>query len=278
MLPFLLGPLGALRALPSPHRGNPPEATATRIGAVHRSLSGRPTIDRLATRRTWTLVWPFLDPDTYAYLDALHQGMVTGPLWLIEPSRPNRFAPAIASTGSTDRSPAGFTAVSGAVTWSTQPVTTDIPLAGGITWQATAAASRMDATPIVPVLPGETLTFSAHVVAARPVRLTLQTLYPNGAIASEHQTDEITPGLFNGARIELTVVPPASAASCRVGVSTGVMPSESWVATWAWQLEAAPFATRWRPGGGAAQVLVESLPVTYPVPGSYGTTLTLLEV
>jgi hypothetical protein len=277
-VPFFVGPLGGLRALPSPHRGDSPDATATRIGAIHRSITGRPTLDRLATRRAWTLAWPYLDPDTYAYLDALHQGLVTGPLWLIDPSRPNRLPPSVAATGSADKSVDGFTAAAGALAWAPRPALgTGMPLAGGVTWQAPGAASRLDTAPIIPLLPRETVTFSATIATTRPVQLVLSALSGASTQITEHKSPEATPGPA-GTRLELTVTPAADVVACRVGISTATSPQPGTIVSTAWQLEAAPFATAWRPGGGAPQVLVDSLPVTYPLPGSYTTTLTLLEV
>ncbi|GAB3873750.1 hypothetical protein GCM10029964_014540 [Kibdelosporangium lantanae] len=146
---FWLGPLGALRALPSPSLGSGPEATSTRYGATHRSLSGRPTIDVLGMRRTWSLTWPFLDPDTHAYLDALYLGLVSDPLWLIDPQRPNRLSVGVASGGSTTRTTDLFTATAGTLAW-TPTALGGLPVAGGIAWTPPAEGGRLGATGRVP--------------------------------------------------------------------------------------------------------------------------------
>jgi hypothetical protein len=122
----------------------------------------------------------------------------------------------------------------------------------------------------------QAVSFSAHIAATRAVRLTVTTETATGSPVSTHDSDPVTPGVA-GAGTQLTLTPPATAAVCRVAVT--VPPgTASTVTTAAWQLEAGAAPTPWRPGGGSAVVLVDSLRVAYPVPGSYATTATLLEV
>lgn len=275
-MPFLLGPLGALRPLPSPALGSPPGATATRVGAVHRSLTGRPTVDRLAVRRAWSLSWPYLDTATHAYLDAIHLGLVAGPLWLLDPQRVNRLPVPIAGTGSATRGTAGFTATTGTLAFTTAVPAAGLPLAGGLAWTPAASGGQVTADPLVPLVAGEAVTFSAHVAASAPVRLVLTTHTAAGALIGTEQTEPATPGTA-GARLALTVTvtAPAGAASCRVGLATA---GAGLIATSAWQLEAGAAPTGWQPGGGAALVLLADLSVTYPIPGAHQTAVTLLEV
>lgn len=273
-MPFLLGPLGALRPLPSPALGAPPGATATRVGVVHRSLTGRPTVDRLAVRRAWALAWPFLDAATHAYLDAIHLGLVPGPLWLIDPQRPNRLPVPIASTGSASRGTAGFTATTGTLVFTAEVPSAGLPLAGGLSWTPSGGGGQVTADPPVPLVAGEAVTFSAHVAASSPVRLALTTYTATGTPIGTQQSDPATPD-SPGARLALTTTAPAGAVSCRVALSTATAGP---VVTTAWQLEPGTTATGWQPGGGAALVLLADLAVTYPIPGTHQTALTLLEV
>jgi hypothetical protein len=272
---FWLGPLGALRALPSPPLGDGPEATSTRFGVVHRSLTGRPTVDRLGVRRTWTLTWPYLDPDTHAYLDTLHLGLIGAPLWLLDPQRTNQLPVHVASTGAASRSTEGFTATSGTLAW-TVTALAGAPVAGGLAWNVPAESGRLDTTGRVPLIEGQPVTFSAYLAATRAVRLTITTESAAGALVSTHDSDPVIPGAA-GSRVQLTATPAPGAVACRVAVTVPPGTAET-VTTTGWQLEPGPHATTWRPGGAAAVVLMDSLRVAYPVPGSYATTATLLEV
>jgi hypothetical protein len=230
-------------------------------------------VDRLGIKRTWTLTWPYLDPDTYAYLDTIHLGLLATSAWLIDPQRTNRLPEPIASTGSAARSTDGFTATAGTLAW-TSTALSGVPVAGGIAWAVPADGARLNATGRVPLIDGQTVTFSAHIAATRPVRLTVTTETATGTQVSTHDSDPVTPGAA-GARTQLTLTPPATACRIAITVPPG---TTSTVTTTAWQLEAGAAPTPWRPGGGAAVVLVDSLRVAYPVPGSYATTATLLEV
>ncbi|MBP2479097.1 hypothetical protein JOF53_007969 [Crossiella equi] len=276
-MPFYLGPLGALRELPSPSPDKPPEASATRYGAVHRSLTGRPTIDRVAVRRTWVLSWPHLDADTAAFLDALHLGLVDGPLWLIDPQRPNRLPVQAAATGTGTRSPQGFTASSGTLRW--VPLSSSVPLAGGLRWDATSQGGQLGADTEVPVLPGEALTASAYVSSGVSVRLVLTAHSASGAQLGAAESAPTTPGPTMR-RVTVTALPPAGAASVRLALLLAPGGPGGAVSTQAWQIETARPADAdvWTPGGGTAVVAVESVTTAYPLPGSYGTTVTLWEV
>lgn len=273
---FHLGPVGALRALPSPSLGTGPDATAVRLGAVHRSLTGRVTIDRLAVRRTWALSWPYLDPTVHAFLDALHLGIVPGPLWLLDPQRANRLTLAVAATGSPERTTTGFTATAGTLAWSAAVPVSTLPIAGGLSWAVPAAGGQLAHVDPVPVLPGETVTASAWVTATVPVRLSVSLYDRTDALLTTVQSDPITPGA-GGTRLTLPLVPGATAAFARLALTVPASTATT-LTTAAWQLEAAATASPWSPGGGAAVVAVDALTTAYPVPGTRATALTLLEV
>lgn len=274
---FHLGPVGALRALPSPSLGTGPDATAARLGRVHRSLAGRVTIDRLAVKRTWMLTWPYLDPATHAFLDAAHTGVVAGPLWLIDPQRPNRLPPQIAATGSTDRTTTGFTPSAGTLTWTTAVPASTLPIAGGLSWTVPAAGGQVIPDPI-PVLPGETITVTAWAAsAAVPLRLVVALYDRADAYLTFTESAPVTPGA-GGARLAVTLTPTGTAALARIALTASPTGGGGTVTSSAWQLEAATTPSPWSPGGGAAVVAVDALSTAYPVPGSRASALTLLEV
>lgn len=275
---FHLGPVGGLRVLPSPSLGGGPDATAARIGGVHRSLAGRVTVDRLAVKRAWTLTWPYLDPDTHAWLDALHLGAVAGPVWLLDPQRRNRLPARVATGGSVERTTAGFAPTAGTVAWSTAAPTSGTGIAGGVVWTVPATSAQLLADP-VPVLPGEALCVSAWV-ASTVVQVGLIAAFytPAGAFAGLDSSTSTTVTPAAGQRLALTVTPPSGAGTARVGVITDASPAGGPVATTGWQLESGTAASGWAPGGAAAQVAVDALTAGYPLPGAWATTLTLLEV
>jgi hypothetical protein len=272
---FWLGPVGALRALPSPSLGAGPEASSTRFGTVHRSLSGRPTVDRLGIKRTWSLTWPYLDPDTHAYLDALHLGLITGPVWLVDPQRVNQLGIQAASVGSANHSTDGFTTTAGTLAWS-PGIRAGAPVDGGISWIVPAEGGRLEATGHVPVPDAQPVTFSVFLAGTRPVRLTVTTENASGIPVSVLDSPPILPGAA-GSRSSLLVTPAPGVAACRVAITTPP-DTVATITTGAWQVQPGTLPGPWRPGGGAAVVIVESLRVAYPVPGSYATTATLLEV
>ncbi|CRK55422.1 hypothetical protein [Alloactinosynnema sp. L-07] len=274
---FTLGPVGGLRALPSPSLSGAPDATAARIGAVHRSLTGRVTVDRVAVKRVWVLSWPYLDPGTAAFLDAIHLGMVAGPLWLLDGERPNRLTPHVAATGSAERTTTGFTASAGALTWTTGVPASTLPLAGGLSWAATAAGGQVYLDPI-PVVPGEPLTMSAWAAsAAVALRWTAALYDKTDTYLSFTESIPTTPGAA-GQRLTHTFTPTGNAALVRVALTASPTPSGGTATTTAWQLEPGPAATAWAPGGGAAVVAVDALTTAYAVPGSRAMALMLLEV
>lgn len=269
---FHLGPLGRLRALPSPSLGGGPDATATRWGAVHRSLGGRVTIDRLAVKRVWALTWPYLDPDTHAFLDALHLGAVAGPLWLVDPQRRNLASVRVATTGSSDRTTRGFTATAGTLAWTATVPDIGVPVAGGLSWDAPTGGS-LRADTAVPVVPGEVITATAFVAATTPVVLTIESYDRTGAALPTTTSPSTVPGTA-GTRVVLTATPHPSAATARMVLTAAA----GVIATAGWQIEASESPTAWTPGGGASEVAVEAFTSAYPIPGAHASTLTLLEI
>ncbi|SDC25908.1 hypothetical protein [Actinokineospora iranica] len=275
---FHLGPVGALRPLPSPSLGSGPDATATRHGAIHRSLDGRVTVDRVAVKRTWSLTWPYLDPDTHAYLDALHHGLVAGPLWLVDPERRNRLPPHIAASGSFQHTTTGFFPSAGTLAWTTEVPVPDVPLAGGLDWSVPAGGGQLIADPC-PVLPGEPVCMSVWVTSTvLPVGLLVALYDAAGAFVSFATSPSPATTPETGARLWLTHTPTAPAALARLALTADSSTSGGRVATTGWQLEPGLTPGGWAPGGGAAHVVPDALSAAYPVPGARATTLTLLEV
>jgi hypothetical protein len=279
---WMLGPIGALRTITSPPVAVPPDVTAARLGAVHRTLSGRVTVDRLAVKRTWKLGWQVLDTATMEYLDALHLGLLDGALWLVDGQRRNRSSVQVATGGSEKRTTTGFSASTGTIAYAAGAAPTGVVAAGAITWTVpitvggqllgdTGAARR-------PLVAGEQVTVSVYAkgasVTARAV------LVPYDAAGSAG-TPVIGSGVaMSGSyqRLSVTHTVTSGQVSCAIGVDIATSNPAGTVTTTGWQLEAAASASAWHPGGGAAPVAIESLEETYPMPGRRGAALTLLEV
>lgn len=115
---FHLGPLGDLRALPPIESDATVDASAAGPFAEHVSLYGSRTIDRLGPRRrTWALQWSYLVATEIDELGALAGGLLGGPLWVVDPSRPNLLPTQVATAGTERRSADGWTVVNGSRTW-----------------------------------------------------------------------------------------------------------------------------------------------------------------
>ena len=99
-LRYYLGPLGYLQPLPPMLGGaNFPEAPIHIPSALHTSLSGRTTQDRMGVpKRAWSLVWENLTEADRLLVDAAIYGSSGQPLRLIDPRSTNRL-PADVSTG-----------------------------------------------------------------------------------------------------------------------------------------------------------------------------------
>lgn len=165
---FYLGPLAALREIPAP--ADPMEVPPTLIGAVHESLSGAVSVDRVAMPRRWAMAWRVLPEDTLTYLAAVGLGLVAGPLRLLDPLVRNRLGRQVATGGSMRRSVDRWAAYDGSsIAWvplSDPPA--GIPVRGAVSWtlpdlsgtELTVASGREASTGRVPVLPGETVRVS----------------------------------------------------------------------------------------------------------------------
>ena len=283
---FSFGPLGAMRALPSPALGSGPQATSVRVGATHRALNGTPTIDLTGRRRTWVLSWPYLDADTFAFLDAAHAGMMAeGPLYLLDPMRPNMLSERVAATGSARRSAAGFTpSDTGIVTYvaGNVPPGTGLPLGGGLQWVPAAAGGQLLTTDMFPLTAEIPFTMSAWCTGPTPVFLRCRYFNASGTLLMSARSPTVTPGAAWVQLTQTTALPTATAPAglCTVNLIAEATPAGTapLTNTTGWQAELGSTLSPFAPGGGAARVLVESLTTGYPLPGSYAVELTLLEV
>ncbi|TCO47295.1 hypothetical protein [Actinocrispum wychmicini] len=279
-MPFYLGRLGALRKLRDPMKGL--DATNERIGATHRSLNGTTSLDVLGHKRTYKIQWDYLTHDDLSYLEALHLGLIDGPLRLVDPQRRNRLRAQVSSGGSRSRTTAGFTATQGTLAFTSGATPPDVFAAGAITWTLPAAAGgRLTAndtlTDRTPLIPGEPVTLSLYA-AGDPVtvQVVITPVDPSGQPGSPVFGPQVTlTGSYQ--RLPLTFIPGPSHAGCAVGVDVPIGGPTGTITTTGWQLEAAPTASPWVPGTGCPVVVIDSLTDVYPEYGYHAPTLTLLE-
>jgi len=193
---FYVGPLGGLLTLP----GTPSEVETplTVIGGTHTSLTGAFTRDRFGYKRSWTWTYPMLTERQARLVEAFQRNMVPGPLYLIDPRRPNRLPEQIASGGSLLRTPTGFVP-SNTTTCLWRPLTyppatqATLPAApilrGCLEWQVLAAGSASlelaghagDGRHNVPVMPGETLEAAVWATGSASTTLNGTVTIYNGA-------------------------------------------------------------------------------------------------
>lgn len=120
---WYLGPLESMRQVPGPIAG----LDASQVGpGVHTSITGRTAVDRFAAVRVWQMGFRAMSEDDGAYLAAVGQGVVRGPLRLVDPLVRNRLSPNLASVGAIRRSLDGF-GTAGAAGTLTRVAITDPP-------------------------------------------------------------------------------------------------------------------------------------------------------
>jgi len=107
---FYIGPLGNVLALPPLPKGANPDATPTRLGGVHSSLSGRTFQDNFGVKRNWNLSWSRLREDDFTRLVAYHRKNVLAPLRFVDLRHRNLLEHDISVCGNFQRDTSSFTA------------------------------------------------------------------------------------------------------------------------------------------------------------------------
>lgn len=280
---WYLGPVGSLAEIRAPAKDL--EVSPEFVGTVHRSLGGAPTVDRVAQPRKWPLSWQALTEDQATYLRLVGQGLVPGPLRLLDPELRNRLPVQIASGGSYKRSAAGFTQSGGsdpAYQAFTDPPAT-VPVRGAVSWTRTgtgaASLTTAAASSRVPLIPSEQVRVSTW---ARGTAIQVSIGYDawNAAgTADRTLSGTTTLNVSTWTYLDLTYTPPADRISLSPVLDVASGQAASTTQTTGWQVAPASAPTTWAPGGGAPTVVAGSeLTETYLLPGLREFGLLLLEV
>lgn len=306
---FYVGPLGNLQELPGV--ASQIDTPLSVIGGTHTSLSGAFTRDRFGYKRSWTWTYPLLTDRQAQLVEALHRNLIPGPLYLLDPRRPNRLPEQIASGGSLLRTPTGFIP-SNTTTCLWRPLTypgattSTLPpypiLRGGLEWQLLAggaggtlelAGKALDGRHNTPVIPRETLEFSAWVTGlpAASVSATVTVYNASGTSLATATAATVQLSLTTWRLVSVAFVCPDEAAYLRVQVNAAAGSPSGSIYVTALQVaryhpEFVPGLTQhcdeadyggWGLGGGAPQVVTDVGATTYVRPGLQSSALTLIE-
>lgn len=309
---FYVGPLGGLRELPD---ATPTvDVPLTVIGGTHLSLSGAYTRDIFGHKRSWTWAYAGLTTAQLTWVEALQYGLVPGPLYLIDPRRPNRLPVQVATGGSLYRTVDHVIPSNTSVAYwrahsaiSSADVTT-LPAAavlrGAVEWQLLSAGAAglelagpaLDGRLDVPLLGGETLDVAAWLVGqvGATVTLTATTYTLAGDVAATAVSAPLALSATTWAPVTTQVVCSTDAVRLRLRLDTDANTPTGSVFTTAWSVvnDDAPEQVGpalqdgcaggdnsggLRLGGGAPQVVADPGSSSYIAPGLTSAGLTLTE-
>lgn len=258
--PFLLGPLGAMRELPSPPAGGGVDVDPVRIGGVREALGGRTVVDVWRVVREWSFSWPDGFPaEVERVLRAWH-GLDRRPRRLLDPMHgPNLATLDLSAGGAVTRSVREITVGGSSGSASFAP-RADMPAAlddvtGAYVWQVPESSSnlvlRAGSRRPAPTLGGP-VCVSAYVRGAGGCRV--QGIGRTAAGAEQtHPGPEIA---LSGAWQRMSAVVPAGAVeSVSVGLWARSGASRTVEAT-GWQIEHGTEPSEWSLGGACPRVVL----------------------
>jgi hypothetical protein len=185
---YLFGGLGRLVPIQVPVEGF--SNTITEYGTLHSPLSGEQTKDVFGYKAAFQIPLDALDARAWSYVEMVFRGAVSGPYYLIDPRRRNRLT-ACLSSSTTVYSPTPVLFPSSGTLGQILAATYLLPDTNGkfsqgpnaaAVWTTTAAASMLGEAAPIPVIPGETITFSCYVQAGSP---TLELVPYNRAMVAQ---------------------------------------------------------------------------------------------
>lgn len=170
------GPLATLYSLPRAKVDAPPDFSLAMPAAVHTSLDGHVTVDRIGrVRRSWTIGYEWLTEDEELVVQSLVRRSANTALRVYDPRRRNSLPEDVSTGGSSSLSVVAFTDI-GAAT----PVflAADVPttfsglLAGGVNWPSVTNTQQLwGTTEQHPILSGSTYRFSVYAKGSTTFKL-----------------------------------------------------------------------------------------------------------
>lgn len=285
-MPFYLGPLGRLTALPDPSPGA--DTSPVWSGGIHRALGGTTTRDRIAgsRRRSWQLRWEYLTQAQESFIAAIDQGQVADPLRLIDPHTKNRLSPQHASGGTYLRATTGFTATAGTLSWALA-VSGDSSwkdmLDGSISWSVPVTSGGVLKTSTstndrIPLVTGEQITASLWVTGSA-INARIQIIpYDTAGAAGSAVSGTSTAMTGSYVRRSVSLTPSSTQVSCVIALDVPSGQAAGTATVTALQVETAASASAWVPGEGCPVVVSAGMPLSYPMYPYQSVGLDLLEV
>jgi hypothetical protein len=256
-----LGPLGRMMAIQVPTAGI--GAVPYTYGVLHQNLSGAATKDIFGQKWSYSVPLEQMGPRAYSFIEMMLRGALSGPYYLLDPRRRNRLGPVVSGCGinysSTGTSP--WVPSSGVVTIVAAP---EVMLPSpanmytpgpslGVRWVPTAAGVLVGGITPVPVLPGETITFSCYCPIGSP---TVELVPYNASLVAQAAISGTITVAGAPARKYITYIVP------RDGSVVAVLPQIRAAAagtflTMAWQITDGSTPEPWVIGGGVPKVLID---------------------
>ena len=266
---------GALITLPHPRDGV--QLTYDRPTAVFRTGTGGARGGRtLGGKRQFTLNWAQLWYETYADIEAFHQGHEgPGPFVIHDPARVNWLM--VNQSGATSQSndTSNFTVAGSGVNLSSSSSAYrrgPRSLRTNFTYAVSGAVvldSSAQEWPGIPVIAGQAVVFSCYAQGAgadaiMSVTPQLQWYDDDGTLLSISAGTPLTTAAGSFQVVSVTATPPASAVYvlCRLLITGSSIGSVLYLDEF--QLERGSSPTSWRPGTGVFPVMVSSLSEVWP--------------
>lgn len=256
--PFLLGPLGAMRELPSPPASGGVDVTPARRGGIFEALGGSVVVDVWRVLRRWDFEWPERMARDVAPILRQWQGLDRRPRRLLDPMHgPNLLTLDAATVGAASRTLDAF--VLGGRPVAFRPLL-DVPdelagVVGGLRWtvpEGIADALRADTTRRAPAL-GRPVTVSMWVRGSGTAR----------AQAVPYSAGGERGDPYVGAQTTLTGAWQRLAATAPAGAGESVAPglhvdagAQRTVESVGWQAEHGATASPWGDGGACPVVVL----------------------
>lgn len=257
---WYIGPSGGLVALPDLEGAT---RSRDKIQAISRGATGARTINSTGYRRSWSLTVEGLTRHEQSLLHALDEGVVAGPIRLIDPLSVNIMKPRVASTFSSYGSMPPFQPAILGVQVNPEPSDSTFPLSPRHRYFARAentsgSASEVFIGPWSPILASTQYTFSMYM---KPTATATITAYQKNTSDVESVLTTATQAASaSWVRFSMSVTPGSTIKELRFSfsIANGQVQDVAGI-----QLERGTLSD-WVPGDGVPEVQITDMPETNP--------------